>query len=145
VEDPHYTLVDDVVAPADTQSPGSHVVDYALQKLLSVGWQRYVGIIREGLADLPAAAVKEITTTFHAECLGDDQLQRGVRAASRTRKSYTLEEALWQSASGQVVATSRVVMLGIDRATGRAAEIPPEMWQAVENFEGRKIPVSERS
>ena len=145
MENAQYAIVDEVVAPGHTQSAGHHVVDYALQELLSKGWQRYNGMIREGLTDLPVAVVLEITTRFLAECLGGDQLQRGVRAASRTRRSFILEEALWQSASGQVVATSRVVMTGIDRKTGRAAEIAPEMWRAVEALEGRTIPVSERA
>ena len=43
------------------------------------------------------------------------------------------------------VATSRVVMTGIDRATGRAAEIPPGMWAAVEAIEGRTIEATERA
>jgi hypothetical protein len=37
-----------------------------------------------------------------------------------------LEEAPWQSESGQVVGMSRVVIAGIGRDSGRAAEIPPE-------------------
>ena len=139
-----YSMVDDVVAPDDTQSPGHHVVDYVLQMLLSQGWQKYVATIREGIPDVPAPAVKEITTSFVAECLGGDLLQRGVRAVSRTRRSYVLEEALWQRESGQIVATSRAVIIGIDRTTGRAAEIPAPMWEVVELLEGRSIPVSER-
>jgi acyl-CoA thioesterase FadM len=144
VPDDDYSLVDEVVAPADTQPAGAHVVDYELQKLLSQGWQRYVSLIREKAGDIPAPAVKQITTSFDAECHGGDQLNRGVRAVSRTRRSYVLEEALWQAGSGEVVATSRVVMTGIDRGTGRAAEIPTAMWSEVEAREGRTIEMTER-
>ncbi len=140
-----YAMVDDVMAPTDTQPEGAHVVDYELQKLLSEGWHRYVALVRERVGEVPAPVVKQITTMFDAECHGGDSLQRGVRAVSRTRRSYVLEEALWQQGSGQVVATSRVVMTGIDRATGRAAEIPPGMWAAVEAIEGRTIEITERA
>jgi acyl-CoA thioesterase FadM len=142
VEENDYSLIDDVEPPADTHPPGAHVVDYELQKLLSRGWQRYVAVVREKAGDIPAPVVKQITTTFEAECHGGDCLQRGVRAVSRTRRSYVLEEALWQTDSGQVIAKSRVVMTGIDRKTGRAAEIPAAMWSAVEELEGRAIPVA---
>jgi acyl-CoA thioesterase FadM len=71
-------------------------------------------------------------------------LQLGVRAIHRTRRSYVLEEALWNTASGQVVARSRVVMTGIDRTAGRAADVPENLWAAVEAFEGRKIDTVER-
>lgn len=139
-----YSVIEDLAAPNDTQPPGAHVVDYELQKLLSQGWQRYVALVREKAGDIPAPACKQITTNFEAECHGGDAIQRGVRAVSRTRRSYVLEEALWQRESGQVIATSRVVMTGIDRTTGRAAEIPLEMWSVVEAIEGRTIEITER-
>src|SRR5262249_3764024 len=142
MHDDEYSLIDDVEPPGDPNQ--AHVVDYELQKLLSQGWQRYVALVREKAGDIPAPVVKQITTTFDAECRGGDALQRGVRAASRTRRSYVLEEALWQAGSGEVVATSRVVMTGIDRDTGRAAEIPEAMWSAVEAMEGRTIEPTER-
>lgn len=140
-----YSLVDDVETPADTQPAGSHVVDYELQKLLSQGWQRYVALLRADVGDIPAPVCKQITTRFEAECHAGDRLRRGVRAVSRTRRSYVLEEALWQTGTGEIVATSTVVMTGIDRASGRAAEIPGAMWDAVEAREGREIPVGERA
>lgn len=144
MDEDEFSLVDDVEAPADTQPPGAHIVDYELQKLLSQGWQRYLALVRDEVGEIPAAVCKQITTRFEAECHAGDHLRRGVRAVSRTRRSYVLEEALWQTDSGQVVATSTVVMTGIDRATGRAAEIPDEMWAAVERREGRSIPAGER-
>lgn len=130
--------------PSETQPGGAHIVDYELQKLLSQGWQRYVALIREQVGEIPPAVCKQITTRFESECHAGDHLQRGVRAVSRTRRSYVLEEALWHSQSGEIVATSSVVMTGIDRETGRAAEIPDAMWAAVEAREGRTIPQAER-
>jgi len=104
-----YSLIDDVAAPdqtelaatlgvpVETMRTGAHVVDYALQKLMSRGWHQYVHTAREIAGDIPDPAVKEITTTFRAEYRAGDNLKRGVRAVSRTRRSYVLEEALWQA------------------------------------------------
>ena len=141
-----FPLIDDVVAPEDTQPPDAHVIDFEIQKLLSRGWQRYLAIVREAAGgDIPDPAVREITTSFDGECHGGDELQRGVRAAHRTRRSWVIEEALWNKASGQLVARSRVVMAGIDRSTGRAAEVPAHLWAAVEAFEGRTVETVERT
>jgi acyl-CoA thioesterase FadM len=144
VSSEHWGLVDEVDLPADTPA-GTHVLDYELQKLLSQGWQRYVALLREKAGDIPAPVVKQFTTTFDAECFVGDKVTRGVRAVSRTRRSYVLEEALWNTDTKVVISTSRVIMTGIDRSTGRAAEIPDDMWKAVEEREGRTIAITERS
>jgi hypothetical protein len=143
MRDDEYALVEDVEPPASVQPPGAHVVDYEIQKLLSLGWQRYVAVIRSTAGEVPAPVVRQITTRFERECHAGDALRCGVRAVSRTRRSYVLEEALWLANSGEVIATSRVVMTGIDRTTGRAAEIPSTMWKVVEELEGRAIEMSE--
>lgn len=139
-----FPLVDDVIAPSDSQPEGAHVVDFEIQRLLSLGWQRYLAIVRERAGDIPDPAVREITTSFDGECHGGDALKRGVRALHRTRRSWVLEESLWNATTGAPVARSRVVMAGIDRSTGRAAEIPPNLWSAVEEFEGRAVETIQR-
>jgi acyl-CoA thioesterase FadM len=141
VIDDQFAILDDVQAPG-TQQGGAHVVDYEIQKLLSQGWQRYVAVIRERVPDIPAPVVREITTSFDAECHGGDSLRRGTRAISRSRRSYVLEVVLWTPVLGVAVAKSRVVMTGIDRTTGRAAEIPDAMLSAMELLEGRPILLS---
>jgi acyl-CoA thioesterase FadM len=134
-----FPVIDEVEAPADTQPPGAHVVDFEIQKLLSRGWQRYVSIVREAAGDQNGAAVRQITTSFEGECHGGDRLVRGVRAVRRTNRSYVLEEALWDAGTKAVVATSQVVMASLDPATGRAATISSELWDAVERLEGRSV------
>ena len=139
-----FPLVEAVVAPSGTQPKGAHVVDFEIQKLLSLGWQRYVGLMQEVAGKIPDPAVKQITTSFEGECHGGEYLEIGVRALHRTRRSYVLEEAIWNCATGQLVASSRVVMTGIDRGTGRAAPVPENLWAAVEAFEGRSIEAVQR-
>lgn len=139
-----FPLLDEVVAPTDTQPTGAHVVDFEIQKLLSRGWQRYVATVREAAGDQNGAAVRQITTSFEGECHGGDRLVRGVRALRRTNRSYVLEEALWDAATQKLIATSEVVMASVDPETGRAAPISPALWRAVEALEGRRVEKVER-
>ena len=139
----HFPLLYEVVAPTDTQPAGAHVVDFEIQKLLSRGWQRYVATVRESARESAGddhyVVVRQITTSFEGECHGGDVLVLGVRALSRTKRSYVLEEALWEGATDRTVATSRVIMANVDPQLGRAAPIPEALWDAIESFEGRTV------
>ena len=137
--DSSFSLIDNVVAPSDTQRDGGHVVDFEVQKLLSLGWQKYVAVVREMAGDTNPAAVRHITTSFEGECHGGDQLVRGVRALHRTRRSYVLEEVLLDLATKRPVASSRVVVASVDPVTGKAAPIPEELWRSIQEFEGREL------
>jgi acyl-CoA thioesterase FadM len=134
-----YRIIEEVFAPSDGELDAAHVVDYEVQRLLSEGWQQYVALIRAVVPNMPAPVVRNITTAFETECRGGDRLLRGVRAVSHTRRSYLLDEALWHPDSGRIVATSEVVMTGIDRSTGKAAEVSTELWNAVVAIEGESV------
>ena len=99
-------MIDNVVAPSDTQRDGAHVVDFEIQKLLSLGWQKYVAVVRDMAGDTNHAVVRHIATSFEGECFGGDQLVRQVRALNRTRRSYVLEEVLLHQTTER---TSRLV------------------------------------
>ena len=128
-------MIDHVVAPSDTQRDGAHVVDFEIQKLLSLGWQKYVAVVRDMAADTNHAVVRHIATSFEGECFGGDQLVRQVRALNRTRRSYVLEEVLLHQTTERPVASSRVVVASVDPATGKAAPISDELWCAIQEFE----------
>ncbi len=134
----------DVVAPL-VGAPDAHVVDYEVQRFLSLGWQAYVRIVRDAAGgELPAAVVREITTNFDDECHGGDVMMMGIRATQRSRRSYVLHVELWNATTGRTVARSRVVMTGIDRSTGRAGEPPARFWEAMDTLEGHPVPVATR-
>ena len=140
-----FPLVDDVEMPTGGGADGAHVVDYEIQRVLSMGWQQYVATVRElAGGDLPPAVVRQITTSFESETYGGRLLALGVRALHRTRRSLVLEEQLWDEGSGQLVASSRVVVASVDRSSGRAPEIAPRLWAAIEAFEGHPIEMIER-
>ncbi|MGO8861997.1 MAG: acyl-CoA thioesterase [Acidimicrobiales bacterium] len=128
-----------MVAPSDTQRDGAHVVDFEIQKLLSLGWQKYVAVVRDRAGDTNHAVVRHIATSYEGECFGGDKLVRGVHALNRTRRSYVLEEVLLHQATKRPVASSTVVIASVDPATGKAAPIPDELWRAIQEFEGREL------
>jgi len=136
-------MIDHVVAPSDTQRDGAHVVDFEIQKLLSLGWQKYVAVVRDMAGDTNHAVVRHIATSYEGECFGGDQLVRGVHALNRTRRSYVLEEVLLHQATKRPVASSTVVVASVDPATGKAVPIPDELWCAIQEFEGRELRVTE--
>jgi acyl-CoA thioesterase FadM len=136
-------MIDNVVAPSDTQRDGAHVVDFEIQKLLSLGWQKYVAVVRDMAGDRNHAVVRHIATSYEGECFGGDQLVRGVHALNRTRRSYVLEEVLLHQATKRPVASSTVVVASVDPATGKAVPIPDELWCAIQEFEGRELRVTE--
>ena len=136
-------MIDNVIAPSDTQRDGAHVVDFEIQKLLSLGWQKYVAVVRDMAGDTNHAVVRHIATSFEGECFGGDQLVRQVRALNRTRRSYVLEEVLSHQTTERPVASSKVVVASVNPATGKAAPISDELWCAIEEFEGRELRVTE--
>jgi acyl-CoA thioesterase FadM len=132
-----FTFLDEIIAPG--RGTATHVVDYEVQAILSRGWQQYVAMVREASGDQHAPVVRKITTSFESECKGGERLVLGVRAAHRTRRSFTLEEHLWTADAARTVATSWVVVVTIDRDLGRAVEVSPALLNAIECLEGRRL------
>lgn len=139
-----YTLVEDVLAPGE---PGSHyhLVDYQTQELVSTLWSKYLAVNRQGLD--PAGtqpAMRRVTYSLDSEAVPGDELQRGIKAVSRTRRGFTCEAALWHKADGRFVHRAEIVTVWVEPGTG-AVEIPADFWAKVEETEGREIPVTERT
>jgi acyl-CoA thioesterase FadM len=64
-------------------------------------------------------------------------------ATTSTRSSR--RSSLWHADDDRIVVTSEIVTVAADRSSGRAVEIPADFWANVERFEGREIPISERT
>jgi acyl-CoA thioesterase FadM len=139
-----YTIVEDVVAPGEAGAH-HHLVDFETQELLSKLWSKYVAMAGDGVpAGDVVPAPKRITTVLESECFAGQKLQRGIKAVARTRRTYTLQAALWHADDGRMVVTSEIVTVAADRSTGSAVEIPAGFWENVERIEGREIPITER-
>jgi acyl-CoA thioesterase FadM len=83
--------------------------------------------------------VKEVLIRHEREVQAGEPLRAGARPAARGRRSLVVEEALW-AAGDAVVATCRCVIVAVDRAQGKAREIPVAFWDALEHHEGHSIP-----
>jgi acyl-CoA thioesterase FadM len=144
MRDDEYTIIEDVIAPGEAGSH-YHLVDYETQELISKLWSKYVAMAGEGTAaGNVVPAPKRITTVLESECFAGQALQRGIKAIARTRRTYTLQAALWHADDGRIVVSSEIVTVAADRSTGSAVEIPADVWANVERIEGHEIPITER-
>lgn len=137
-----FTIVEDLVAPGDPDSH-HHLVDYQTQELVSKLWSKYLAKAREGLAPSTVVPVmRRVSYSLDSESLPGDQLQRGIRAVSRSRRSCTFEAALWHAGDGRMVHSAELVTVFVDPAQGAVA-VPEDFWAAVETIEGRPIPAAQ--
>ena len=139
-----YTIIEDVVAPGEAGSQ-HHLVDYETQELVSKLWSKYVAMAREGLdaGDVVRRhdGSRPCSTTSASP---DSRSSAASKRSARTRRTYTLQAALWHADDGRMVVTSEIVTVAADRSTGSAVEIPAELWANVERIEGHEIPITER-
>jgi len=138
-----YTMVEDVVGPGE---PGDHqhLVDYQTQELVSRLWSAYLAKNRAGMSTTGAQpAMRRVTYSLDNEAFAGDELQRGIKAVSRTRRGFTCDAALWHKGDGRYVHRAELVTVWVEPGKG-AVEIPDDFWRNVEAMEGREIPVTER-
>ena len=142
--DEHYPWIEDVVAP-DVGSAG-HIDNIQIAQLMYDAWMRYlldgVGLDREIFNRQGRPTVREITARFDGEVFPGDALKCGVRALSRRRRSFTLEEVLWKASDGRRLASGTVVLVTVDPTTYTPVEVPAELWSEIERAEQREIPIA---
>ena len=139
-----FTIIEDITAPGDAATH-YHLVDYQTQEMVSTLWSKYLAQAREGLAPTPVTqAMRRVTYSLDSEAFGGDELQRGIKATSRTRRGCTFTAALWHKADGRMVHQAELVTVFVEPGKG-AVEIPADFWAAVEKIEGREIAVTERT
>ena len=139
-----FTIVEDAVGPGE---PGGHhhLVDYQTQELVSTLWSKYLAEARAGLdASAVVPAMRRVSYSLDNEAFGGDELQRGIKAIGRSRRSCTFAAALWHKADGRMVHQSEIVTVFVEPGKG-AVEVPADFWAAVEKLEGKEIPVTERT
>lgn len=140
-----YPWIEDLVAP-DVGAAG-HIDNIQITALMYGAWMHYLmdGVrLPEDVFDkLGRPTVREITARFDAEIFPGDALQCGVRVLARSRRSFTLAEALWKQSDGSRVATGTTVLVTIDPKTYTPVEIPAVIWDEIERFEGRTIGIVE--
>ncbi len=82
--------------------------------------------------------VRDIAGRFVSELHRSEAIRIGVRVASRSTRSFVLEQAIWR-VGGSLVATGTVALVTIDTEGGGAVPIPHAIWRAIEAIEGHAI------
>jgi len=138
-----FTIIEDVVGPGE---PGDHhhLVDYQTEELVSRLWSQYLVLARKDLTPGAwAPALKRVSYTLDNEAFAGSKLQRGMRAAARSRRTVTFQGGLWHADDGRMVHSAELVTVFVEPGKG-AVEVPEDFWAAVEKMEGRSIPIAER-
>jgi len=139
-----YTIIEGVRSPAGPAGEHHHLVDYQTQELVSTLWSAYLARARDGLAPSSVIpAMRRVSYSLDSEAFAGDELQRGIRATGRSRRSCTFTGALWHAADGRMVHRAEMVTVFVDPTKG-SVEVPEDFWAAVEAIEGRCIPITER-
>jgi acyl-CoA thioesterase FadM len=144
VHEDEYTIIEDVTGDPGPAGGHHHMVDYQTQELLSTLWSKYLAQAREGLAPTGVTpAMRRVSYSLESEAFSGEPLQRGIRMATRSRRSCTFSAGLWHAEDGRMVHSAEMVTVFVEPAQGSVA-VPDDFWAAVEKIEGRSIPVAER-
>jgi len=137
-----FTIVEEFVAEGDAESH-HHLVDYETQKFMTNLWSAYLVKVREHLDESPVhPAMRRVSYSLDGEAFPGDTLVRGIRMASRSRRSCTFEIALWHP-DGRMVHSTEMITVFVDPRIPAAVEIPDDFWASVEALEGRTIAAPE--
>ncbi len=83
--------------------------------------------------------VANINCDFFAPTYFDESIEVMTTVTRMGEKSFTLEQRIINSATGQVKCICRTVMVGIDPYTGRSTPIENRWIAALEHYENRKL------
>ncbi len=137
-----YRFVRDVV-PSDPHHY-VHLHNLAITELLFEARNAYitegVGIGWESMsASGRTMVMRRLEVDFDNEVADGVALKIGVRAGSRSRRTVTLDEAVWRVAPPATIARARSVLLVVRRQTPGAIDLPDDVLQKFEAYEGRAM------
>lgn len=104
---------------------------------VGVGWQ---DLFRSGRN----MVMRRLEIDFENEVSAGISLKVGVRAATRSRRTLTFEEAIWRTDTRAAVAVARSVHLLVLLDTPGAIDLPDDVVEKFEAFEGRPLPFAPR-
>ena len=83
--------------------------------------------------------MRRLEIDFENEVPAGVALKVGVRAAARSRKAMTFDEAIWQFDPPVAVAVARSVHLVVHVGAPGAIELPEDVVERFEAYEGRRL------
>jgi len=142
-----YRFVKDV-EPLDP-SYGIHLHNLAIAELLFDARNAYltegIGVTWEGLQRSGHNLVmRRLEIDFEHEVREGIPLKVGVRAATRTRRTITFEEAVWRVDPPVLIAAARSVHLLVLVDTPGAIDLPDDVVARFEAFEGQPLTIELR-
>lgn len=85
-------------------------------------------------------AMRRLEIDYERQVAAGALLKVGVRAVQRSRRTLTFEEAAWETESASRFAVARSVHLIVGNDSGDALELPDDILDSFEDFEGRRLP-----
>jgi len=142
-----YRFVKDV-APLDP-SNGIHLHNLAIAELLFDARNAYltegIGVTWEGLLRSGQnLVIRRLEIDFESEVRGGIPLKVGVRAATRTRRTITFQEAVWRVDPPFLIAAARSVHLLVLVDTPGAIDLPDDVVARFEAFEDQPLTIEVR-
>jgi acyl-CoA thioesterase FadM len=98
------------------------------------------GIRRHLVPDGVVVGVRDLFVRYESEGMPGEQVRGGCRIVGRSNRAYLFDEII--AAGNRVIARAAVVECVIDRAAGKAIEVPAALWEWFESVEGRSMPVA---
>jgi acyl-CoA thioesterase FadM len=138
----HYGWFYDVEVSEDDFDDLDHIGNAAVARMLDdarSAWFRSLPGREAGYA----AVVRSLSISYEHEGPRGVRPRSGVRAASRTRRSVLIEQALFDPGRGWPLATATAVHVCFDTTARAAATVPPGWLRAIEGRQGAPLPFAE--
>jgi acyl-CoA thioesterase FadM len=99
-----------------------------------------VGMVWQDLFDTGRNMImRRLEIDYEREAPATVPLKVGVRAATRSRRTLTFDEVLWQVDPAVTIASARSVHLVVRFDTPGSIELPDDVLQRYETYEGRPL------
>jgi hypothetical protein len=141
VRDEEYTKVEDVVTPGAPGGGHTHLLVYQLYEMVEWLWSDFFGDAygSKDYGDVQPAP-RKITLLVERESFPGQKLKKGIRVKSRTRRTITVEAALWDAEEEYTVLAAEIVTVFADRVSASAIEPPERMVTGLERLTGGPLP-----
>jgi acyl-CoA thioesterase FadM len=121
-----------------------HVNNLTIAEMLFYARNSYiteaVGMVWQDLFDTGRNMImRRLEIDYERETSGTVPLKVGMRAATRSRRTLTFEEAVWQVDPPLTIALARSVHLVVRFETPGAIELPDDVVNRFEAYEGRTL------
>lgn len=141
-----YRFVHDAI-PADEHRV--HLHNLAIAELLFEARNAYiteaVGITWDAMfATGRNLVIRRLEVDFEQEVPAGVALKIGVRAVARSRRTVSLDEAVWRVNPPTAVAVARSVHLVVRLGAPGAIELPEDLVRRFESYEGRRLDPPDR-